>query len=186
LRRLGRPETKAKVGGEADRGQVNLKTRAQRRRLPPDPRRRPRRRLSTATPAPMSLRRQPVYRVSLSHRSYRPQAGDSTVTPAPQTVDVRADNSFSNIIELPGVPVLVSPEPLRGSGDPTTEFRWREVEEREVSRSPRSFALFPRPHPRKHRSNVHPPPRSRGRDLLLAGDRHRCDSQLRASSRSSL
>src|SRR3990172_1557552 len=58
------------------------------------------------------------------------KAGDSTVTlGSSQTVDVRADNSFSNIIELPGVPVLVSPANLSVIPvTPTTEFRWREVE----------------------------------------------------------
>jgi hypothetical protein len=58
------------------------------------------------------------------------RAGDSTVTlGSAQAVDVRADSTFSNIIELPGVPVLISPANLSVVPvSPTTEFRWREVE----------------------------------------------------------
>jgi hypothetical protein len=57
-------------------------------------------------------------------------AGNSTVTlGSAQAVDVRSDKTFSDIIELPGVPVLISPANLSVVPvAPTTEFRWREVE----------------------------------------------------------
>jgi hypothetical protein len=58
------------------------------------------------------------------------RAGENRVSlSSSQAVDVRADTTFSNIIELPGVPGLVTPAhqsivPV----SPTTEFRWRSVD----------------------------------------------------------
>ncbi len=57
------------------------------------------------------------------------RSGDNKVTlSSSQAVDVRADNSFTNIIELPGIPAIVSPANLSVIPvAPTTEFRWRSV-----------------------------------------------------------
>ena len=58
------------------------------------------------------------------------RSGDQEVTLGDaQAIDVTADSCFSNIIELPGVPSLVTPANLSVVRiSPTTEFRWHPVD----------------------------------------------------------